>query len=145
MNRCTTRRGFGRPEEGVDFPSAADPPVSDGAAVKEDQSPRPGDCEVAAGCREAVIRVCSTPERAALRSLLDLGYEDTFRLFEQQADSFSWWDYRTAGFRLNAGLRIDLILANKSLSRRCLSSTIDNGPRGHKRPSDHAPIMAEFR
>ncbi len=89
--------------------------------------------------------LCSTPERAALRSLLDLGYEDTFRLFEQQADSFSWWDYRTAGFRRNAGLRIDLILANKSLSKRCLSSTIDKGPRGQKRPSDHAPIVAEFR
>ena len=89
--------------------------------------------------------LCSTPERAALRSLLDLGYEDTFRLFEQQADSFSWWDYRTAGFRRNAGLRIDLILADKSLSRCCLSSTIDKGPRAQKRPSDHAPVVAEFR
>jgi exodeoxyribonuclease-3 len=89
--------------------------------------------------------LCSTSERATLKCLLDLGYEDTFRLFDQSANSFSWWDYRTAGFRRNAGLRIDLILADNSLSRRCLSSTIDEGPRGLKRPSDHAPVIAEFR
>jgi exodeoxyribonuclease-3 len=89
--------------------------------------------------------LCSASERAKLRSLLDLGYEDTFRLFDQPANSFSWWDYRTAGFRRNAGLRIDLILANNALSKRCLFSTIDPRPRGLKRPSDHAPVIAEFR
>ena len=92
--------------------------------------------------RERIL--CSTPERSALQKLLNLGFKDTFRLFEQEADSFSWWDYRMAGFRRNAGLRIDLILATSALSSRCVSSQIDKVPRGWDRPSDHAPVIAEF-
>lgn len=88
--------------------------------------------------------LCSTLERAALNKILELGFKDSFRLFEQQPDSFSWWDYRAAGFRRNAGLRIDLILASDSLSRRCASAEIDKEPRRWKRPSDHAPVMATF-
>ena len=56
--------------------------------------------------------LCSDRERQALQAILDLGFADTFRLFEQEQDSFSWWDYRAAGFRRNLGLRIDLVLAS---------------------------------
>lgn len=38
--------------------------------------------------REKIL--CSTPERAAFRALLDLGLVDAFRLFEQPEKSFSW-------------------------------------------------------
>ncbi len=93
--------------------------------------------------RERIL--CSTPERSALQKLLNLGFKDTFRLFEQEADSFSWWDYRTAAYRRNAGLRIDLILASTALSSRCTSSQIDKVPRGWDRPSDHAPVIAVFQ
>ncbi len=88
--------------------------------------------------------LCSTPERDALQAILDLGFIDTFRLFEQEEKLFSWWDYRMNGFKRNLGLRIDLILANKSLAERCISSLIDKTPRGWERPSDHAPVIAEF-
>lgn len=92
--------------------------------------------------RERVL--CSTPEREALHKLLELGFVDTFRLFEQPADSYTWWDYRQAAFRRNRGLRIDLILASKPLSRSCVASWIDREPRGLDRPSDHAPVITEF-
>lgn len=88
--------------------------------------------------------LCSDRERQALQAILDLGFVDTFRLFEQEQDSFSWWDYRAAGFRRNLGLRIDLILASTELEAVCSFSTIDKAPRGNERPSDHAPVMAEF-
>ncbi|MDX5332604.1 MAG: exodeoxyribonuclease III [Gammaproteobacteria bacterium] len=88
--------------------------------------------------------LCSTPEREALQKILDLGFVDTFRRFEQEANTFSWWDYRAAGFRRNAGLRIDLVLASASLADRCTSSFIDIAPRRLERPSDHAPAVAEF-
>ena len=88
--------------------------------------------------------LCSTPEREALQSILDLGFSDTFRLFEQEEKSFSWWDYRMNGFKRNLGLRIDLILASKALAEQCQSSGVDKTPRGWERPSDHAPVMAEF-
>jgi exodeoxyribonuclease-3 len=88
--------------------------------------------------------LCSTDERNALRRILDLGFVDTYRLSEQACGTFSWWDYRAAAFRRNLGLRIDLILASKSLGERCVSSVIDVEPRRLERPSDHAPVLAEF-
>lgn len=84
----------------------------------------------------------SPPERAALQALLDLGLKDSFRLFEQAEKSFSWWDYRQLGFRLNKGVRIDHILLSAQLASRCTSCTIDKTPRKWEQPSDHAPVIA---
>lgn len=88
--------------------------------------------------------LCSPLEREALGKLLDLGLSDVFRKFEQPEGTFSWWDYRAAGFRRNAGLRIDLILTNPSMTSRCTASYVDKEPRAWERPSDHAPVIAEF-
>lgn len=88
--------------------------------------------------------LCSTPEREALCTMLQLGLSDTFRLFEQPEAAFSWWDYRAAAFRRNMGLRIDLILASNALSTACMSCHIDKEPRKWERPSDHTPVIAEF-
>lgn len=86
----------------------------------------------------------SDPERAALQALLRLGLIDVYRQFDQPERSFSWWDYRAAGFRRNLGLRIDLILASEQLASRCLKSWIDKEPRRAERPSDHTPVLAQF-
>ena len=86
----------------------------------------------------------SVPERAALGGLLDLGLVDVFRKFEQPERTFSWWDYRAAGFRRNAGLRIDLILASTALAARCRACEVQREPRRQERPSDHAPVVASF-
>lgn len=88
--------------------------------------------------------LCSEPEREAFRRLLACGLCDTFRLFEQPEKSFSWWDYRMQGFRRNHGLRIDHVLASTALCKTCTASRIDKRPRAHERPSDHAPVIAEF-
>ena len=88
--------------------------------------------------------MCSEPERAALSSIRQLGLHDTFRLFDQPPQSFSWWDYRAGAFRRNLGLRIDLILASDLLRQMCKAATIDPGPRRNERPSDHVPVVAEF-
>ena len=86
----------------------------------------------------------SEPERAALHRIMAAGFEDVFRRFEQPPASYSWWDYRQGAFRRNLGLRIDLILASAALAERCRACTIDKTPRGRERPSDHAPVIAEF-
>jgi exodeoxyribonuclease-3 len=86
----------------------------------------------------------SPAEREALERIGALGLEDTFRLFEQAAASFSWWDYRAAAFRRNRGLRIDLLLASPALAGKCVASSIDKTPRAWERPSDHTPIFAYF-
>jgi exodeoxyribonuclease-3 len=88
--------------------------------------------------------LCSPGERAALAKILDLGLTDVFRRFDQPEKTFSWWDYRAAGFRRNAGLRIDLILTSDAMTERCAASYVDKEPRAWERPSDHAPVVAEF-
>ena len=88
--------------------------------------------------------LCSTPERAALKSILDAGLHDSFRLFENNGGHFSWWDYRQGAFRRNLGLRIDLILASEALRARCRASTIDRTPRTWERASDHTPVLLEL-
>ena len=88
--------------------------------------------------------LCSPAERAALTGLMKLGLADVFRQFEQPEKTFSWWDYRAAGFRRNAGLRIDLILATAALATACEASYVDREPRTWERPSDHTPVVAEF-
>ncbi len=88
--------------------------------------------------------LCSPLERKALAKILDLGLDDVFRKFEQPEGTFSWWDYRAAGFRRNAGLRIDLILTSAAMTGRCAASYVDKEPRAWERPSDHAPVVAEF-
>jgi exodeoxyribonuclease-3 len=86
--------------------------------------------------------LCSEPERAAFRKLLELGLTDSFRLFEQPEKSFTWWDYRMMGFRRNHGLRIDHILLSEALAATCTASSIDRDMRKLERPSDHAPVIA---
>ena len=86
----------------------------------------------------------SPPERDAFRGLIDLGFKDSFRLFEQPEKSFTWWDYRMNGFKRNLGLRIDHILLGPGLAAKCSGCSIDLEPRRHERPSDHAPVVAEI-
>ena len=86
----------------------------------------------------------STAERDALRQLQALGLHDSFRLHNQEAGQFSWWDYRAAGFRRNLGLRIDLALVSDALKARTIGASIDREPRLWERPSDHAPVLVEL-
>ena len=86
----------------------------------------------------------STAERGALQKLLDLGLHDAFRLHNDAAGIFSWWDYRAAGFRRDLGLRIDLTLVSEALKPRAAASGIDREPRTWERPSDHAPAWVQL-
>jgi len=88
--------------------------------------------------------LCSTPERDALKAIVDLGLHDMFRLFNDEAGQYSWWDYRQAGFRRNLGMRIDLVLAGEALRARCRAASIDRVPRTWERPSDHTPVLLEL-
>lgn len=86
----------------------------------------------------------SPKERAHFQELLALGLHDSFRLFEQDAGHYSWWDYRMAGFRRNLGMRIDHILVSDALKPQCKSCVIDKAPRKLERPSDHTPVILEI-
>jgi exodeoxyribonuclease-3 len=86
-------------------------------------------------------------ERDWLKRLINWGLVDTFRqCYPKTDDQFSWFDYRSRGFEATPprGLRIDLILASAPLSMCCVDAGIDHDIRAMEKPSDHAPIWAEF-
>jgi exodeoxyribonuclease III len=89
--------------------------------------------------------IMSSPtERQALRAMMDLGFADAFRKFNQDADQFSWWDYRTGAFPRNRGWRIDHHYLTPDLYDRAISCTIDRAPRELEKPSDHTPVLLEL-
>lgn len=86
----------------------------------------------------------SEPERAALQNIKEWGFTDAFRLHTDAGGHYSWWDYRAGAFRRNLGLRIDHIWISDPLVARNTRTWIDTEPRKWEKPSDHAPVIAEF-
>lgn len=89
--------------------------------------------------------LCSTAERNALAAIREWGWIDLFRRHHPEGGHYSWWDYRAGGFRRNHGLRIDHVWGTASLAESCVAAWIDRIPRALEKPSDHAPVVAEFR
>lgn len=64
---------------------------------------------------------------------------------------YSWWSYRAADFRKsNRGLRLDHILISPGLREAAFaggkpSSRVLDHVREWERPSDHAPVIADFQ
>ncbi len=57
---------------------------------------------------------------------------------------FTWWSYRRP-WQENYGRRLDHIWANETLARGLSSTEILKEARGWGQPSDHVPVLAEFR
>ena len=88
--------------------------------------------------------LCSDQERTMFEQILSMGFHDSFRLFEKGAGFHSWWDYRTAEYTKELGLRIDLLLGSDELKPLCKKSYIDEKPRWLEKPSDHTPVVVEL-
>jgi exodeoxyribonuclease III len=85
----------------------------------------------------------SVPEREALAHVCAFGMEDTFRHFHQESGIYSWWDYRGGSFYKGHGMRIDYLLATKSVMDRSTWVGIDRNARKGESPSDHVPVMVK--
>jgi exodeoxyribonuclease-3 len=86
----------------------------------------------------------SKPERAAIHHVKQWGFVDVFRQMNGDIREFSWWDYREGAWQKNHGLRIDHIWTSPSLAEKCTGCWIDKSTRSLEKPSDHAPVIAEF-
>ena len=122
----------------------ADVSPSDDVVVMGDFNIAPEDRDVWDVSKFEGATHVSQPERDVLARVCDFGMEDTFRHFNQDAGVFSWWDYRGGDFHKGHGMRIDLILATKSVVGRSISTSIDRNARKGEKPSDHAPVLLEF-
>ncbi len=90
--------------------------------------------------REKIL--CSTPEREALARVMDCGLRDGFRKHHEEGGHYTWWDFRTNGFKRGQGLRIDHLLMSDPAFDACSAVEIDMEARGGEKPSDHAPVIA---
>ncbi|MEO8573598.1 MAG: exodeoxyribonuclease III [Pyrinomonadaceae bacterium] len=86
----------------------------------------------------------SRPERAAMTHVKQWGFVDVYRKLNPDTKEFSWWNYREGAWQRNQGLRIDHIWTSPSLAEKCAGCWIDKAPRTLEKPSDHAPVIAEF-
>lgn len=86
-------------------------------------------------------------EREWLGQVESRGYTDVYRhLHPDDANTFSWFDYRSRGFERDPkrGLRIDLIMASDSLLPKVREAGVSYDIRAMERPSDHCPVWARF-
>jgi exodeoxyribonuclease III len=75
-------------------------------------------------------------ERAWMDKLVEHGYLDTFRMFNQEADNYSWWSVRSGARARNVGWRIDYFFVSDNLRKNVKSACIRSDIMG----SDHCPV-----
>lgn len=104
----------------------------------------PTDLDVAKPERWRHSVLCDEAGRKALTKIVEFGLEDVIRNHNEGPGPFSWWDYRMLAFPKGDGLRIDHIFATSSLAARATGGYVDRDERKGQKPSDHAPVLAEF-
>jgi len=80
-------------------------------------------------------------EREWIDKFLDAGFIDTFRVFNQEPDNYTWWDMITRARDRNVGWRIDYFYISENLKKNLKSAFILSDVMG----SDHCPIGIELK
>ena len=79
-------------------------------------------------------------EREWMDRLVASGFVDTFRMFNDQPDQYSWWSYRGGSRARNKGWRLDYHMVNDTLKDRVKRSVI----LSEAVHSDHCPVLVEI-
>ena len=79
-------------------------------------------------------------ERNSFSQLLDSGFIDSYRYFDQSAGKYTWWSQRPGVRERNIGWRIDYICVSERLKNNLKSAEILPTIYG----SDHCPISIEI-
>ena len=79
-------------------------------------------------------------ERVKLDHIQELGYVDTFRLFNQEPEHYTWWDVKTRSRDRNIGWRIDYHWVTQDL----VSNVVNAYHQPDQHGSDHCPVVLEL-
>lgn len=79
-------------------------------------------------------------ERAWMDSFVAAGYLDTFRMFNQEPEQYTWWSYRFNARARNIGWRIDYFCVDAGSANRVADAKILQDVYG----SDHCPVLLEY-
>jgi exodeoxyribonuclease-3 len=80
-------------------------------------------------------------ERKWIDKFLFAGFIDTFRIFNQEPEQYTWWDMVTRARERNVGWRIDYFYISDNLKKNIISASIHSSVMG----SDHCPIEIELK
>ena len=80
-------------------------------------------------------------EREWIDKFLGYGYIDTFRMFNQEPQNYTWWDQVTRARERNVGWRIDYFYVNDDFKNKVKDAFILADVMG----SDHCPIGIELK
>ena len=80
-------------------------------------------------------------EREWFQRFIDKGFVDTFRLFTNEPNHYSWWSYRAAARAQNKGWRIDYNIVTQNLKE----SVVDAGIHPDALHSDHCPVSLKIK
>tara|TARA_B100000900_G_scaffold308302_1_gene266999 strand:+ start:44 stop:799 length:756 start_codon:yes stop_codon:yes gene_type:complete len=80
-------------------------------------------------------------ERSGFQKYLDNGFLDTFRIFNQDPENYTWWSYMFNARAKNLGWRIDYFLTSEKLKKNIISAEILKDVMG----SDHCPVTLNLK
>ncbi|PWC77906.1 exodeoxyribonuclease III [Azospirillum sp. TSH64] len=83
--------------------------------------------------------------KAKFRALLNLGLTEAYRALHDDDHAYTFWDYQAGSWPRDNGLRIDHFLLSPQAADRLAGCTIDRGPRGLEKASDHTPVILDLR
>jgi exodeoxyribonuclease-3 len=79
-------------------------------------------------------------ERDWIDQFMKNGFIDSFRLFNNQPDNYSWWSYRAGARGNNKGWRIDYCMVSETLKDKIKRAYI----LPDAKHSDHCPVVVEI-
>ena len=82
--------------------------------------------------------------RKKYRELINLGFNDIYRLYNKDKQDYTFWDYMAGSWQKNNGMRIDHFLVSNNLLENIKNIFINRKPRSKIKPSDHTPIELEL-
>ena len=80
-------------------------------------------------------------ERAWFDDFISLGFVDTFRVFCEAPNRYSWWSYRAGARPKNLGWRIDYFLVSENLKSALVNADILD----QAMHSDHCPVTMRIK
>jgi exodeoxyribonuclease III len=104
----------------------------------------PTDEDLAPGALSPNDALVRPESRARLRRLLWMGLTDAVRAMHPHGRQFTFWDYQSAAWERDSGLRIDHALLSPTLAERLAAADPDREERGQAQPSDHVPVVIEL-
>jgi exodeoxyribonuclease-3 len=105
----------------------------------------PTDADLAKGALAPTDALVRPETRQRYRRMLWAGLTDGVRACHPTGPAYTFWDYQSAAWERDSGLRIDHALLSPTVAERLVACDPDRGERGLAQPSDHVPVVTELR